>query len=323
MRGETDFSAARLQSQLRPWSNAPDAAKPPELDAFRRFYGFTYESRHRIGTLESCGQNIVVHGFRPENPVATAVVIHGYYDHVGLYVYLIEYLLSRDVAVVACDLPGHGLSSGERVTIDSFDTYVQVIRDVMHATVQSAPRVYPGPLHLLGQSMGGAIAIELVEQLSAGPEVALPFTSVTLLAPLIYPWNWKLNRWVYRLAKLFVETRPRGRSNPTDRPEFRKLRDVDPLQAAILPVAWVTAMVNWASRFERLPARKYLKPLVLQGLADVVVDWPYNLDVIRKRYSPAILEIEGATHHLVNESPEVRSRMWSWLDQHIQWQGGS
>lgn len=321
MRGEADFSAARLRSQLRPWSNAPDDPPPAELEAFRRFYGFTQESEHRIGTLESCGQSIVVHGFRPDSPVATAVVIHGYYDHVGLFVYLIEYLLSHDVAVVACDLPGHGLSSGDRVTIDSFDTYVQVIRDVMRATVQSAPQLFPGPLHLFGQSMGGSIAMELAETFTPESGEAFPFASMSLIAPLIYPWNWKLNRWVFRLAKLFVTTRPRGRSNPTDRPEFRKLRDVDPLQAAILPVSWVTAMVNWASRFERYPERKQLKPLVLQGNADVVVDWPYNLEVIRKRYSPEIFEIEGATHHLVNESPEVRSRMWVWLDQHIPWKG--
>jgi alpha-beta hydrolase superfamily lysophospholipase len=323
LRGEADFSAARLRSQLRPWSNAPDAAPPPELEAFRRFYGFTNECEHRIGTLESCGQSIVVQGFRPERPVATALVIHGYYDHIGLYVHLIEHLLSRNVAVVGCDLPGHGLSSGDRVTIDSFDTYVHVVRDVLRSTVQSAPQLFPVPLHLLGQSMGGAIAMELEEQLSSEKGGSGPFLSLTLIAPLVYPWNWKLNRWVYRLAKLFVKTRPRGRSNPTDRPDFRKLRDVDPLQAAILPLSWVTALVKWASRFERYPARKDLKPLVLQGLADTVVDWPYNLDVIRRRYSPVIFEIEGATHHLVNESVEVRGRMWNWIDEHIKWQGGT
>ncbi len=315
MRGETDFSAAQLRSQLRAWSVTSDASSyPPELDAYRRFYGFSFETDHYIGTLETNGQKIVVQAFLPEKPVATALVIHGYYDHVGLFVFLIEYLLSRDIAVVGCDLPGHGLSSGDRVTIDTFDTYVSVIKDMLRVTVDVDKVRFPAPLHVFGQSMGGSIAMELIEQSRAAVS-----GETVLIAPLIYPWNWKVNRWVYQLAKLFVNTRPRGRSNPTDRPEFIKLREVDPLQAAILPVSWVTAMVRWASRFERYSARNDFKPLVVQGLADRVVDWPHSLEVIRRRYQPRVLELEGATHHLVNEAPEIRTRMWVWFDEQLQW----
>ena len=311
-RGETDFSAAQLRSQLRPWSAEAVSQIPAELESYRRFYGFGYETDHCMGTVESAGQSIVVQAFLPEKPVATAFVIHGYYDHVGLFVYLIEYLLSRNVAVIGCDLPGHGLSSGDRVTIDSFDTYAQVIREVTGHMRGALPARLPDPLHLFGQSMGGSIAMELIEQ--GGRQ---DYASVTLFAPLIYPWNWKLNRWVYRVAKLFVTTRPRSRSNPTDREEFQSLRDVDPLQAAILPVSWVTAMVRWAERFERYPPDKSFTPGVIQGHADRVVDWPYNLDVLKRRYSPALCEINEATHHLVNESEEIRGMMWRWLDQRL------
>jgi alpha-beta hydrolase superfamily lysophospholipase len=312
VRGDTDFSAAQLRSQLRPWSAESVAAVPPELEAYRRFYGFTLDTDHLIGTVESAGQNIVVQAFLPQKPLATAFVVHGYYDHVGLFVYLIEYLLSRNIAVMGCDLPGHGLSSGDRVTIDSFDTYVQVVREVTAAMRGVLPEQLSGPLHLIGQSMGGSIAMELVEQNGAED-----YASVTLLAPLIYPWNWNLNRWVYRIARIFVQTRPRGRSNPTDRADFRKLREVDPLQAAILPVSWVTAMVRWASRFERYPERKAFAPLIVQGHNDRVVDWPFNIDLLKRRYSPVLCEIAEATHHLVNESSEIRSLMWRWLDQQL------
>lgn len=312
MRGDTDFSAAQLRSELRTWSAESACLVPPELEAYRRFYGFSFDTDHFIGTVESAGQSIVVQAFLPEKPIATAFVIHGYYDHVGLFVYLIEYLLSRNVAVIGCDLPGHGLSSGDRVTIDSFDTYVRVVREVTGVMRGAIPARLPNPLHLFGQSMGGSIAMELIEQFGQQD-----YASVTLFAPLIYPWNWKLNRWVYRVAKLLVQTRPRSRSNPTNRPEFQKLRDVDPLQAAILPVSWVTAMVRWAGRFERYPANKTFAPGVIQGHADRVVDWRYNLGVLERRYSPAFCEIDEATHHLVNESVQNRATMWRWLDQRL------
>lgn len=314
MRGEADFSAARLRRQIGPWSLADTDHPPDELEAYRRFYGFSVDADHRIGTIESRGQSIVVQSFAPSAPVATAVVVHGYYDHVGLFVFLIEHLLRRNIAVVSCDLPGHGLSSGDRVTIDSFDTYVAVVRDVISVTAGVDATRYPQPMHLVGQSMGGSIAMEMIEQGGTGD-----FQSVTLLAPLIYPWNWRVSRWVYRLVRHFIASRPRAPANPQDQPEFQALRAVDPLQAGILPVSWVTAMVNWAVRFEEYPDRREFSPFIVQGHADRVVDWPYNLDVLRRRYTPRVLELEEATHHLVNESPAIQARMWCWLDAEIGW----
>lgn len=316
MRGEAEFSAARLRGQLRPWSIGNPPPPPEELDAYRRFYGFFSDVDHRMGLLEIGGQSIVVQAFIPDQPVGTAVVVHGYYDHVGLFVYLIEYLLSRNVSVLSCDLPGHGLSSGDRVTIDSFDTYVAVVRAVIEKSMSEPSELLPRPLHLLGQSMGGSIVMEYVEQ-----HALTDIGSMTLIAPLLLPYRWGLNRWVFMLVRPFVTSRPRGRTSPTDQLEFQALRAIDPLQAQILPVQWVAAMVAWERRFERYPVRPEIRPFIVQGTSDHVVAWQYNLQVLRRRYRPVILELAGATHHLVNEAPELRQRIWSWLDEQIAWGG--
>jgi len=314
LRGEAEFSAARLRGQLRPWSIRDPSPPPDELDAYRRFYGFSSDVDHLLGTLEIAGQSIVVQALIPAHPVATAVVIHGYYDHVGLFVYLIEHLLSRNVSVLCCDLPGHGLSSGDRVTIDSFDTYVEVVRAVIEQTMSESSERLPKPLHLLGQSMGGSIVMEYVEQHNL-----TDIRTISLFAPLLLPHRWVLNRWVFMLARPFVTSRPRGKTSPTEQPEFRALRAVDPLQAQVLPVQWVAAMVAWEKRFERYPVRPQIRPYIIQGTADQVVSWRYNLQVLRRRYQPVVLELPHATHHLVNEAPIVRQQMWAWLDEHIVW----
>ncbi|WP_423811416.1 alpha/beta hydrolase, partial [Pseudomonas aeruginosa] len=38
------------------------------------------------------------------------LLMHGYYDHMGLYRHVVDWALGMGFSVLACDLPGHGLS---------------------------------------------------------------------------------------------------------------------------------------------------------------------------------------------------------------------
>ena len=158
-------------------------------EALRDYYGFYNLDfseavpglQHTVGWLESGRHRLVVQRFEHPYPRGTAVVCHGYYDHVGLYGYLIEFLLEQGLTVVTFDQPGHGLSTGERATIGSFDEYVQALTDV----IVHPQAALPGPWYIIGQSMGGAITMEyLARQPDHG------FREVVLLAPLIRPANW-------------------------------------------------------------------------------------------------------------------------------------
>lgn len=61
--------------------------------------------------------------------------------------------------MIGLDLPGHGLSpSGERAGIYGFEQYQQVISPM----IQEAQSVLAGDWFLLGQSTGGAIAMDYV-----------------------------------------------------------------------------------------------------------------------------------------------------------------
>ncbi len=90
-----------------------------------------------------------------QEPVALAVVVHGYGEHMGRYRHVIEVLVERGFGVYAIDHRGHGGSQGLRASVERFDYFV----DDLHLLVQQAKAAHPD-LHLvmIGHSMGGLIA---------------------------------------------------------------------------------------------------------------------------------------------------------------------
>ncbi|HEX7036744.1 MAG TPA: alpha/beta hydrolase [Pseudomonadales bacterium] len=311
---DAPFDPAALREGLRTLDPAEPVAPTPAEEAYLGHYGIRFveefpETRHHFGAVDSGRHRLAVHFWQPVDAVGTAAVIHGYYDHTGLYVHLIRHLLERRLAVMCFDLPGHGLSSGEPATIETFDYYVEAFEAAMAALEAHLP----WPWHLIGQSTGGAVAMEWLLANRMTRETS-PFRSVVLLAPLVRPYRWPVNRLVYAIARRFVRERPRVFRSNTDNREFLEfLRDRDPLQARVLPVQWVTAMVAWRERFERYPPSD-IAPLVIQGQADMTVDWRYNMRVIERLFRPRIFYIPGARHHLVNEVPAIRAQIFQAID---------
>ncbi len=236
---------------------------------------------------------------------------HGYYDHMGLYRHVVEWGLEMGFAVLACDLPGHGLSSGPRASINEFDEYQQVLG----ALLQEAERLdLPEPWHLLGQSTGGAI---LIDHLLNGAAHARLGRSI-LLAPLVRPRAWGWSRISYELARHFVQQIPRSFSENSGDTQFLDfIRTRDPLQPVILPTAWVGALARWIPRIERAPGCVH-RPIVIQGEADMTVDWRHNLPVLERKFDqPEILRLPDARHHLANEREELRRAFFDFLRERL------
>jgi alpha-beta hydrolase superfamily lysophospholipase len=309
MRGSGNFDPEALTRVLTrlPATGSADPVSG-ELDDYYGFYHLDFSEVvpglvHDVGWLTSGEHRIVAQRFVHPDPVGTAVVCHGYYDHVGLYGYLIEFLLKRRLTVITFDQPGHGLSSGDRASIGSFDEYVAALADVL----SHSETLLPKPWYIIGQSMGGAIAMEYLAQ-----QKEHSFEEVVLLAPLIRPANWGLSRLAYLLAKYTIKERPRTITDNAENGEFLQLMRRDPLAPMTLPVQWVTAMVEWMKRFESHPELPF-EPLVVQGHADETVDWQHNMGVLHQKTRPTVLEIPAARHHLVNESDLIRQQMFEWL----------
>lgn len=311
------FDPDSLRSSLRPLL----AAQPMSEQglAYQRFYGLTFDGRQTVeqkslvrswlGRFDVGGYEVVSQVWLPERPVATLFLVHGFYDHMGLYRHVVEWALEQNFAVITCDLPGHGLSSGVRASIHDFAEY-QVVLHALFAEAMSLQ--LPHPWHLCGQSTGGAIVIDHL--LTHGVDSPAQGQSI-LLAPLIRPRGWVWSKLSYCLLGPFVKGIERRFSENTNDPAFLPFLLADPLQPRRLPTAWVGALAKWIKRIEAAP-RSTRSPVVVQGDADMTVDWGHNLEVLHDKFAqPQILMLSGARHHLANELPALRQRYFAFLSE--------
>ncbi|WP_213878396.1 alpha/beta hydrolase [Pseudomonas sp. dw_358] len=305
------FQPDILRSRLSPLA----ARQGPDEhgQSYRRFYRLPGSDPQRswLGGFSAAGCDLVGQVWLPAAPKATLFLVHGFYDHMGLYRHLIEWALAREFAVISCDLPGHGLSSGPRASIQDFADYQSVLDALF---VEAAALKLPQPWHLCGQSMGGAIVIDhLLHAGAASPAQGRP----VLLAPLIRPRSWTWSRMSYQVLKPFVGGIARRFSENTNDPEFMPFLQADPLQPVRLPTAWVGALVPWIKRVEAAP-HSVCSPLVVQGQQDMTVDWQHNMRVLADKFTtPEVLMVPPARHHLANEVPEIRRVYLAFLDEHL------
>ncbi|MBA1201584.1 alpha/beta hydrolase [Pseudomonas capeferrum] len=283
----------------------------PQSCAYQRYYGLDLPGESWMGGLAIADFDLVGQVWLPPRPVATLFVMHGFYDHMGLYRHVIEWGLEQGYAVISCDLPGHGLSSGARASIDDFDVYQQVLQALFE---QARLLALPHPWHLCGQSTGGAILIDhLLHQGERSPADG----EVILLAPLVRPRAWHWSRLSYGVLRHFVDGIERRFTENSNDPAFLPFLEADPLQPRRLPTAWVGALVAWVKRIEAAPTSQR-RPLIIQGQADGTVDWPYNLKVLQAKFAePRILLLPEARHHLANELPDIRWRYFDFIGQHL------
>lgn len=290
---------------------------PADLDhqAYRRHYRLADslarpEVTVALGALTAGGYQLAVQGWWPREPRGSLLLLHGYYDHMGLYGHVVDWALSRQWAVLACDLPGHGLSSGARASINDFAEY----QTALTALVAEARRLdLPRPWHLLGQSTGGAILLDYLLRGEPAPELG----ETILLAPLVRPHAWRQGLWTYRLVKPFARALPRRFSVNSGDPAFLDFLQQDSLQPRELPAQWVGALARWIPQLERAPASTR-SLLVIQGEQDFTVDWRHNLGVLEAKFArPEVLRLPEARHHLVNETVALRQRYFRWLDDRL------
>lgn len=307
------FDPQMLHSVLPVLDN--QSVDPSLAKLWRRFYQIDFAHNNtdlecRLGVVDVAGYRLAMQVCRPVQAHATLLVLHGYYDHMGLYGHVYDWALAQGFAVLSCDLPGHGLSSGARASINSFQEYQQVLQAMLAKAEQLR---LPKPWHILGQSTGAAIAVDYL--LSQKPLTQLGET--ILLAPLVRPRAWQQSKLLYQLVKPFRRSVPRRYSDNSQDEVFVDFVRNDPLQAQVLPTAWVGALAQWITYIEKAkPSDR--SPIIVQGEADLTVDWQHNLNVLTDKFrEPRILLLPEARHHLANEQLALREQYFKFLHEQL------
>lgn len=305
-----------LRKNMQPLSPVPQAFEEGRgyyLQAYGlEFSDISDQMTYSGGFLQSGELKVSCHLWRQPSSKGTVVLLHGYFDHVGLYGHIIRFYLEQGFSVFTYDQLGHGLSCGDRADIDSFSSYTKVLRLCLDWCKNAE---LPTPFHLSGQSMGGAIISELLagERCSKGE---YPIDKVILFAPLVRPVLWRWGRIQYQLVRRFIRSIPRSRSKNSNDHEFLEFLAREPLQSRILPVGWVGAMSRWIKRIESIASPCGFDALIIQGQQDGTVDWRHNMPVYKRLYkSVDVFYIPEGQHHLVNEREGIRQQYLTWLDK--------
>jgi alpha-beta hydrolase superfamily lysophospholipase len=301
---------ARIQKDMAPLDLSNDAVAPASIANYFDYYGINGSgARHFFGYFTSLSRRISAHVFIPHTPEkGTLFLLHGYLDHSGTLQPLIDAALSRGLAVAACDLPGHGLSSGERAAIDDFSEYVKTLEDFV---ALCSPRL-PGPYFLAGHSTGCAIAFEYLQH-----KEETIFEKVVFLAPLVRNAHWHLSKLGIAVGRLFRKTIPRKQRDNSSDAQFLAFVRNDPLQGKRLSIKFLDALHAWEKRVRRYPPVTG-SVLLIQGTGDAIVDWQYNLAFLRERIKGVTVElIDDAKHQLVNESETIRNRVFDTLFDYL------
>ena len=296
-----------LREGLRPLEFKRITPGSSAVGAYFEFYELNlprYE--HYFGTFRSGRHVLAAHAFRPETPRGTVLVMHGFLDHVGTLSSTIHHLLEQGFAVAAYDQPGHGLSSGPRASIEDFSDYATVFEDFLELVRAHMP----APYDALAHSTGAAI---LLNHLLTHKDNEIEHA--VLIAPLVRSAYWQLSRMLGPVLDVFVDDLPRVFRDNTSDEQFLEFIRQDPLQARKTSLAWFDALVDWNERVTQYPPSP--KPVVIiQGNADSVVDWEYNLEFLETKFPDARIEIiEGGRHQLLNESSALRARVLQLVDQ--------
>ena len=269
---------------------------------------------HVIGYFESEGYKLAAHYFfwstqADHDTHGTVFLFHGYFDHTGIYRHLIEFLLNAGFDIVIYDLPGHGLSTGEEAAIEDFSQYKNIVETFLNICRDRVK----GPWFAVGQSTGAAILLEYLSGVFATKQT-FPFRHWVLLAPLVRPCGWEKLVVLHNLLGNVLKTwKRRFAENSHDQDFLCFLRTIDPLQARAISVKWAGALKQWVAKIETSPPIK--APItIIQGPDDETVDWRYNIPYLKQMLPLAKINIlSSGRHHLVNESKEIRDKVFKQL----------
>ncbi len=200
---------------------------------------------------------------------AVIVIVHGAMEHHRRYGWLIEMWRLAGYHVIMGDLPGQGMTTrARRGHIDSFDEYIFEVKDWIQAAYQ-----FELPVFLVGHSMGGLIAIRLLQ------EERMRLAGVILSSPCLglVKKPSKILEFVSRGLNVIVPSLRIDSGISVDlatrNTDVREADSNDTLYVTKVSVRWYSELSHAIKlAFENLDKIQDVPLLVMQGGEDLIVD---------------------------------------------------
>lgn len=275
------------------------------IESYLLYYGLDFEGKgikHTLLRFESNGYELAGHIFERADYKGTVFLLHGFLCHCGLLKTIIEWLTDNGFAVACLDLPGHGLSSGQRAGIEDFSQY----SDSLHDFINEVKLKVSGPYHIIGHSTGGAAVIDYL--LTGGEDI---FGTVILAAPLVRSVFYHASKIAFGLDIPFMQDIPRVyRHNIADK-DFLQFVRQEPLRIKVVALSWFKAFYKWSDAISSArPRDRAVK--IIQGKSDTTVAWRFNIKFLESKFSDVEVSlIKHCGHEMFNEAVDIREKVFS------------
>ena len=317
--------------------------KKLKVDLFKFLYGIKqnkfiwddYLNHYHFDTVQTIHKFIKIDGKKhrlflhlminqgsKQNNGKWVLVAHGILDHGGSNVTLAGYLLENGYSLLFLDLPGNGISEGERWSIEDFSHYAIAIED----TVKWMNANLLGDFIFIGHSTGTVgVTDGLLNPHTSQRFIKLfhRFKAIVYIAPLIRSFAWELSKFSMKnfsgLFKIiFDEKLPRLQDKATSDKNYNEKSANDLLSGKYAPLSWAKALVLWNEK-NVMYGKCNADITIFQGKLDEVVDFSYNIPYLQERFrNVSVTMIKGAKHSLQNEPGAAGNRFYMELTKYLE-----
>ena len=256
--------------------------------------------------------------WRPAEPRAALLLVHGYAEHCGRYDHVGHWFAARGFAVHAYDHRGHGKSEGRVCHVDHFDEFLDDLARMLD-TVREAE---PGrPVFLVGHSMGGLITCAFLRE--RRPDVAGAVTSGAALAmPDAFPrWRAIAARVMRRLAPRLSLPSGLPTTGVSRDPDVVRAYENDPLVHSTMTTSFAMELLETLQRTAGGGADVRVPMLMLHGGADALVGAEGTLAFAKTVNVPGSdVRVYPELYHEIFNEPEqeaVFSDVLAWLEERL------
>ena len=266
------------------------------------------------------GTKIYYQAWLPDkSPKAVVQVVHGFAEHSGRYMNVVNQLYPLGYAIYADDHRGHGKSEGITNYVDSFDQFVEDEKKVYDIIKENYTNL---PIFLLGHSMGSLIALLFVKK-HEGLLKGLILSGTGLSVA-------KISRILKLIVKIVSIIAPKSKIKQTLDPDMLS-HDPDVVKAYIedplVQYKFITARLGYELLKNFKDASTFVVnfklPLLIHcGSEDQLVKGTEaELKNAFKTNDQEMHFYEGLYHEVYNETEKERKKVLkdlsSWLEKHI------